>query len=231
VGGRSTRGGWARGDRPLVSQDSLVGVLALQGAFSEHLQALEAIGVTGREVRVPRELEGLDGLIIPGGESTAMGRLMVAYGLVDALRDFCRRKPVLGTCAGMVMLSKATAGCSQTLLGVIDATVHRNAFGRQVNSFEADIEIDFSLVGMGDRETMRGVFIRAPWVEDLGKDVKVLSRLGGKAIAVQQGDLVAVAFHPELTGDRKVHRYFLEVVSRAKRTREGAGVVRDKQEV
>jgi 5'-phosphate synthase pdxT subunit len=171
-----------------------VGVLAIQGDFQAHAQALTELGALPREVRVPAELEDLDGLVIPGGESTTMSLGIEREGLAEPLRRFARSgRPVLGTCAGLIMLDRDH-------LGLLDVTARRNAFGRQLHSFETDLE----LVGLG---SLRGVFIRAPWVEEHSGDVEVLAELDGHPVAVRQGNILAVAFHPELTDDRRVHRW------------------------
>jgi len=190
-----------------------IGVLALQGAFREHIEALRELGVEAVEVRLPEQLEGLDGLIIPGGESTAIGKLAVTYGLQDAIRRYAQAgKPVYGTCAGMILLSR-DAGRDQPLLGVMDVTVERNAFGRQIESFETGLDIP----ALGDEE-FPGVFIRAPKIESVGEDVNVLAKLtDGTPVAAQQGNMLITAFHPELTDDLRFHRYFLALVEAANR--------------
>ncbi|HEY1276657.1 MAG TPA: pyridoxal 5'-phosphate synthase glutaminase subunit PdxT [Thermoleophilaceae bacterium] len=176
---------------------SLIGVLAIQGDFEAHARALAEVGAEAREVRVPADLEGLDGLVIPGGESTTMSLGIEREGLAEPLREFVRSgRPVLGTCAGMIMLDREH-------LGLLDVTARRNAFGRQLHSFEADLDVD----GMG---AFRAVFIRAPWVEDHGPGVEVLAEVDGHPVAVRQGNILAVAFHPELTEGRGVHRWLLE---------------------
>jgi 5'-phosphate synthase pdxT subunit len=189
-----------------------VGVLALQGAFIEHEKTLRSLGVEAVEVRLPKDLDGLDALIIPGGESTTIGKLAVAYGLVEPLRVFAQEKPTWGTCAGMIFLAKDIGIDRQPLLGLMDIQVNRNAFGRQVDSFETDLHID----GLSDAsEPFHAVFIRAPVVThaDLDKGVRVLSQLAdGRIVAVQQGHLLATAFHPELTDDSRLHRYFLSLI-------------------
>jgi 5'-phosphate synthase pdxT subunit len=175
-----------------------IGVLALQGNFREHAAVLRRLGAEPVEVRLPEQLDGLDGLIIPGGESTAIGRLMRLYGLDEAVREF--RNPILGTCAGMIVLDRDH-------LGLGDYSTRRNAFGRQVRSFEADLDI-----GDGD-EPLRAVFIRAPWLEDAGPDVEVLAEVDGHPVLALEGRLLVAAFHPELTDDTRVHERFLNLVS------------------
>lgn len=186
-----------------------IGVLALQGAFLEHHQKLEELGVEVVDVRLPAQLDELDGLIIPGGESTTIGKLATLYGLVEPLRAFGEAKPVWGTCAGMIFLAK-DIGRNQPILGLMDIAVNRNAFGRQVDSFETELEI----AGL-DEKPFHAVFIRAPLVTaaDESAGVQVLSRLeDGGIVAVRQGHLLATAFHPELTDDLRLHRYFVEMV-------------------
>lgn len=187
-----------------------IGVLALQGAFIEHKNVLNRLGVQPVEVRLPEHLEGLNGLIIPGGESTTMGLLAQKWGLLEPLRAFARSgRPVWGTCAGMILLAKEIVDGvpGQPILGLMDITVRRNAFGRQVDSFEADLEIPV----LGDLP-FHAVFIRAPVIERVGASVDVLASLDdGTAVAVRQGTLLATAFHPELTPDDRFHRYFMKL--------------------
>jgi len=192
-----------------------VGVLALQGDVREHLTVLASLGASPVVVRRPSDLEGLDGIILPGGESTTIGKLLGIFGLLEPLRAaLASGLPAYGSCAGMILLSsKVLDGTpDQVLLGGIDVTVRRNAFGRQVDSFEGSVEWD------GTGESVHGVFIRAPWVEDAGADVEVLARVpagspgAGSIVAVRQAALLATAFHPELTADARVHRHFLEIV-------------------
>jgi pyridoxal 5'-phosphate synthase pdxT subunit len=184
--------------------DSLrIGVLAVQGNFREHVAMLRRLGAEPVEVRKPEELEGLDGLVIPGGESTAIMRLARLYGLEEAIRSFGR--PLLGTCAGMILLDRRH-------LGVLDLEVSRNAYGRQVASFEADLAL------AGEDEPLRGVFIRAPRVSEVGPDVEVLAELAGEPVLLRQGDVIVASFHPELTDDTRIHERFLDLV------REGANV-------
>lgn len=185
-----------------------IGVLALQGAFIEHEKTLRGLGATAVEVRLPQHLDDLDALIIPGGESTTIGKLAVTYGLLDPLRTFARTRPVWGTCAGMIMLAR-DIGRDQPLIGVMDITVNRNAFGRQVDSFEVDL--DMPELGA---DPFHAVFIRAPLVTAVQNGVQVLARLeDGGIVAVRQGHWLATAFHPELTPDARLHAYFLRDVA------------------
>ena len=185
-----------------------IGVLALQGDFAEHLAMLARIGVDAREVRKAGDLEGVDALIIPGGESTTIGKLMARYGLDEAIRARAEHgMPIYGTCAGLILLAKEIEGSDQPRLGLMDIAVIRNAFGRQIESFEADIPF-----APTPEQPVRGVFIRAPIVARVGAGVQTLSVFDGKIVAVQQGNLLATAFHPELTDDTRVHRYFLSLV-------------------
>lgn len=189
------------------------GVLALQGAFIEHVQILRSLGVEAVEVRLPEQLQGLNGLIIPGGESTTIGKLAVTYGLVDPIRRMAQAgSPLWGTCAGMILLAK-NVGKDQPLIGVMDIAVRRNAFGRQVDSFETDVSIpalDAVSVGAECMRPFRAVFIRAPYIENAGKEVEVLASLpDGSIVAARQGKLLVTAFHPELSGDTRFHRFFL----------------------
>jgi pyridoxal 5'-phosphate synthase pdxT subunit len=188
-----------------------IGVLALQGAFIEHEKMFRRLGAETVEVRLPEHLEELDGLVIPGGESTTIGKLATDYGLIEPLREFATHKPTWGTCAGMIFLAKDIGIDRQPVLGVMDITVNRNAFGRQIDSFEADLNIS-SL----DGDPFHAVFIRAPVATAVGKGVDVLSKLDDKRIvAVQQGHLLATAFHPELTNDDRLHQYFLRMTEKA----------------
>jgi 5'-phosphate synthase pdxT subunit len=202
-----------------------IGVLALQGDFAEHIQILRSLGVEAVEVRKPEQLRDLDGLIIPGGESTTVGKLAVEYGLMEPMREMCASgKPVWGTCAGMIFLAK-DAGRPQPLLGVMDVSVKRNAFGRQVQSFEQDLDVpELERVENGKQPNrpFHAVFIRAPLIESVGKAVKVLARLeDGTVVAARQGNLLATSFHPELTKDTRFHEYFLEqVAKKAKQVKE-----------
>ena len=174
-----------------------VGVLAIQGDFEAHAKILERLGAEARAVRTRDDLEGLDGLVIPGGESTTMSRGIESERLAEPLRELVLSgTPILGTCAGLIMLDRHH-------LGLLDMSARRNAFGRQVQSFEADLELD----GFGP---LRGIFIRAPWVEEHGPDVQVLAEVDGHPVAVRKGDVLAVAFHPELTDDVRLHRWLVE---------------------
>ena len=187
-----------------------VGVLGLQGDFREHLDVLERMGVDAVDVRKRDQLDDVDALIIPGGESTTIGKLSDLYGLTERIRERARDgMPVWGTCAGAIFLAKRVPGRPQTILGLMDMTVERNAFGRQVDSFEADLEVP----QLGE-EPFHAVFIRAPKIADVG-DVDVLSRLDdGTVVAAQQGKLLATSFHPELTHDDRFHRYFVDLIDR-----------------
>ena len=177
----------------------LIGVLALQGDFEAHARVLEDLGATARVVRTPADLEGLDGLVIPGGESTTMTLGMEREGLAEPLRELIASgTPTLGTCAGMIMLDSEH-------LGVLDVRARRNAFGRQVASFETDLALE----GLDGEGPVRAVFIRAPWVDEHGHGVEVLARVEGHPVAVRQGNILAVAFHPELTDDRRVHAWLI----------------------
>lgn len=187
-----------------------IGVLALQGAFKEHIDILHDLGAEAVEVRLPQDLDGLDGLIIPGGESTTIGKLAELYGLMQPLRDFAAQKPMWGTCAGMIFMAK-DIGQDQPLLGVMDVVVERNAFGRQVDSFETLLEVP--ALQNGSTEVFPAVFIRAPRLVEARGDARVLARLAdGTAVAAQEGQWLATSFHPELTGDPRFHAYFLDLV-------------------
>lgn len=189
----------------------LIGILALQGDFAEHRTAMGALGVDTRLVRLPDQLAAIDGLIIPGGESTTMALLLDRYGLRERLRaELAGGLPAWGTCAGMVLLARRLADPLPRPLGIVDMVVSRNAFGRQVDSFETELA-----VGEIGEPALHAVFIRAPVVLETGAAVRVLARLpGGRAVAVQQGPHLATAFHPELTPDRRLHRYFLATIAK-----------------
>jgi pyridoxal 5'-phosphate synthase pdxT subunit len=183
-----------------VERKPRIGVLALQGAFREHARVLRATGADVVEVRLPGQLDELDGLVIPGGESTSILRLASLYGLDEAIRTF--EAPVFGTCAGMILVDRAH-------LGLADLEVDRNAYGRQVASFEADLALE------GDERPFRGVFIRAPRVRDVGPGVEVLAELDGEPVLLRDGHVLVAAFHPELTDDPRIHVRFLELVTEA----------------
>jgi 5'-phosphate synthase pdxT subunit len=186
-----------------------IGVLALQGAFIEHIEILRRLGVEAVEVRLPADLDGLDGLIIPGGESTTIGKLAEIYGLMDPLRAFAAEKPVWGTCAGMIFMAK-DIGVDQPLLGVMDIVVQRNAFGRQVDSFETLLPV--TILDNGAGQPFPAVFIRAPRLVEAKGEAEVIARLNdGTAVAAREGHWLVTAFHPELTGDDRFHRYFLSM--------------------
>ncbi len=185
-----------------------IGVLALQGAFIEHIKMLRRLGVEAVEARLPHQLDDLDGLIIPGGESTTIGKLATAYGLIAPLRRFAEKRPTWGTCAGMIFLAKDIGIDEQPILGAMDITVDRNAFGRQIDSFETELQI----AGL-EGEPFHAVFIRAPVVTAVEPAVDILARLDdGRIVAVRQGRLLATAFHPELTDDLRLHASFCAIV-------------------
>jgi 5'-phosphate synthase pdxT subunit len=189
-----------------------IGVLALQGDFAEHILMLKSLGVEAVEVRLPGHLEDLDGLIIPGGESTTIGKLATDFGLMEPLKTFGQRHAIWGTCAGAIFLSRDVSR-EQPLLGLMDIKVARNAFGRQVDSFEADLDISELKQATGTKEAFHAVFIRAPIIESVSGDAKILASLpDGRIVAAQQGHFLASSFHPELTGDNRFHQYFLSLV-------------------
>jgi 5'-phosphate synthase pdxT subunit len=190
-----------------------IGVLALQGDFAEHITMLKKIGVDTAEVRLPKHLDGLDGLIMPGGESTTIGKLAVAYDLMKPLQEFGKTHAIWGTCAGAIFLSKDVSR-DQPLLGLMDIKVQRNAFGRQVDSFETDLSIDELFKATGTKNPYHAVFIRAPIIESVGGKAKILSKLeDGRIVAAQEGHLLATSFHPELTNDTRFHEYFVSLAS------------------
>lgn len=193
-----------------------IGVLAMQGAFLEHIAVLHGLGAEAFPIRQATQLHGISGLVIPGGESTTIGKLMKEYSLIEELEKLITKGlPVLGTCAGMILLAKEISGHEQHSLKAMNIKVRRNAFGRQVNSFETALEIP--VLG---HPPFHAVFIRAPWIEGVGEGVEVLARLpDGIPVAAREGNIVATAFHPELTSDHRLHEYFLSIVdahSRAK---------------
>ncbi len=181
-----------------------IGVLAVQGNFREHAAMLRRLGAAVVEVRKPEQLDGLDGLVIPGGESTTFMRLMRLYGLDEAVRDF--GGPMLGTCAGMIVLDR-------NHLGLVDLEVARNAWGRQVHSFEAELDVE------GETRPLHGVFIRAPWIEEAGPGVEILAEHDGHPVLARDGRMLVAAFHPELTDDTRVHEWFLELVEEERNVR------------
>lgn len=192
-----------------------IGVLASQGAFVEHIDMLRRLKVDSSPVRLPGELEGLDGLIIPGGESTTISKLMLTYNLMDEVKKLARNGlPVFGTCAGMILLAGSNSDSSVTHLGLMDITVDRNAFGRQRESFETELSIPV----LGEKP-FPAVFIRAPVIKEVNGKAEVLARLkDGTPVAARQGGLLVSAFHPELTGDVRFHQYFLDIVSGSRRS-------------
>jgi 5'-phosphate synthase pdxT subunit len=195
-----------RSDREYEGRER-IGVLALQGDVQEHVEILKKLGVEPVEVRTVEDLAGLAGLIVPGGESTTIGKIMVESGLLDGIRSFFYKGgPVWGTCAGMVLAASATTGPRQPLLGLMNALVERNGFGRQVHSFEKELEIE------GFEEPFVGVFIRAPFFEDVGPGVEVMGEVDGRVVAARGENIMVTAFHPELTDDKRFHEYFLREV-------------------
>ncbi|HEX5139759.1 MAG TPA: pyridoxal 5'-phosphate synthase glutaminase subunit PdxT [Dehalococcoidia bacterium] len=188
-----------------------IGVLALQGDFAEHEAILERLGAGVREVRLPADLDGLDGLIIPGGESTTITRLMAMYGLLEPIRAFASLHPVWGTCAGMIVMAKEATDLDREGLRLMDIAVERNAFGRQVDSFETDLDI----AGI-EGAAVKAIFIRAPLIQSVGPQVQVLAQLeDGRIVAAKQGHLMVTSFHPELTDDIRLHKYFLAMAEGA----------------
>ncbi len=189
-----------------------IGVLAMQGAFREHCRMLEQLGCECTQVRKPTDLEGLDGLVIPGGESTTIGKLMDKYDLFAAIsQKLVARMPVFGTCAGLILLAKEIVGSEQPRLGVMDIKVQRNGYGRQVDSFEADLAVPV----FGDTP-FRAVFIRAPFIEAVGAKVEVLAEWDGRPVLARQENMLVCAFHPELTDDSRIHNYFMQMVREAR---------------
>ena len=195
------------------NQELVIGVLALQGDFAEHAAILRRLGVEPRQVRLPRDLDGLDGLIIPGGESTTITRLMGIYELLEPLREQVREGlPTWGTCAGAIVLAREAIGLDRPNIGLMDIVVRRNAFGRQVDSFEADLPVK----PLGEAP-YHAVFIRAPTIDGVGPNVDILARLDdGTAVAAREGTMIATSFHPELTGDTRFHEYFVDLIRQAK---------------
>lgn len=188
-----------------------IGVLALQGAVAEHLRMIQDLGEEAIPVKQVEQLAEIEGIILPGGESTAIGKLMVRYGFVEELIKFSdQKKPIFGTCAGLILLAKQINGSEDSHLSVLDVKVERNAFGRQIQSFEADLQIN----NVG--ENFRAVFIRAPYVMEVADNVEVLSVYEDKIVAVRQGHILGSAFHPELTNDKRMHKYFIDLVRQYK---------------
>lgn len=189
-----------------------IGILAIQGDFAEHIVMLKRLAVETVEVRLPGHLEGLDGLIIPGGESTTIGKLSMDFGLIEPMREFGKSHAIWGTCAGAIFLSR-DARRSQPLLAIMDITVERNAFGRQVDSFEADLDIEPLKQATSSTTPYHAIFIRAPIIESVQADTEVVSQLpDGRIVAARQGRLLATSFHPELTLDPRFHQYFLSLI-------------------
>ena len=203
-----------------------VGVLALQGTFIEHIDSLRQLGVEAPPIRLPHELHTLDGLVIPGGESTTMLKLMGSFGLIQPIRGMARDGlPIWGTCAGMILLAKDVANYEMETLGLMDTRVKRNAFGSQVDSFEADLEVP--LLG---EEAYHAIFIRAPIIEEAKTDVTILSRLSdGTIVAIRQNQLLACAFHPEFTDDLRFHTYFLNMVNQRRADNREGEILRGSQ--
>lgn len=187
-----------------------IGVLALQGAVAEHIRSLEAAGAEAVAVKRVEQLDGLQGLVIPGGESTTIGKLMRKYGFIDAIREFSAEgKPLFGTCAGLIVLADRIEGNEEAHLKLMDMTVARNAFGRQRESFETDLDVK------GINESIRAVFIRAPLIKEVGAGVEVLSTYNDEIVTARQGTLLAASYHPELTDDFRLHAYFIEMAKEA----------------
>ncbi len=185
-----------------------IGVLAVQGAFREHARKLRELGCETVLVKLAEHLKGLDGLVFPGGESTSMGRLMREYDLINPIRDMAENGvPMFGTCAGMIIMANRISGGEEPHLGIMDVEVNRNSFGRQVDSFETDLEMP--AVG---QDPFPAVFIRAPHIREIGKETDILAKYEDRMVAVQQGNLLATSFHPELTEDNRIHKYFLDMI-------------------
>lgn len=186
---------------------SRVGVLALQGDVREHMRLLETLGADATSVKTPEQLDSVEGLVIPGGESTTIGKMAGRFGLLEPLRSAAENGlPIYGTCAGMILLGGAVTEGDQPLLGILDVVVKRNAFGRQNESFEADLDIE------GLDTPFHAVFIRAPWIEKVGSEVEILSEVDDHPVMVRQGSILATSFHPELTGDGRIHQMLLDLI-------------------
>ncbi|CAM4409676.1 pyridoxal 5'-phosphate synthase glutaminase subunit PdxT [Saccharibacillus endophyticus] len=195
----------------MTTQSLKIGVLALQGAVSEHIRSLEQAGAEAVAVKKTEQLDELDGLVIPGGESTTIGKLMRKYGFIERVREFSDAgKPIFGTCAGLIVLAKNIEGQEEPHLGLMDMTVARNAFGRQRESFEIDLPIT------GIEQPVRAVFIRAPLIREIGADVEVLAVYNGEMVTAREGHLLVSSFHPELTDDYRLHEYFTQMVRQSK---------------
>ncbi|GMA50726.1 pyridoxal 5'-phosphate synthase subunit PdxT [Alicyclobacillus contaminans] len=191
-----------------ANREMKIGILALQGAVREHQQMLEKLGAETVLIKKPEHLDGIEGLVVPGGESTTMGKLLREYDLLQPIKAMGEQGlPVFGTCAGMIVMAKRIQGADEPHLGLMDVEVNRNSFGRQVNSFETDLDIP----AIGE-QPFPAVFIRAPHVTEVGDSVEVLARYEDRVVAARQGRLLALSFHPELTGDDRLHRYFLDMV-------------------
>ncbi|MHC5561013.1 pyridoxal 5'-phosphate synthase glutaminase subunit PdxT [Bacillus spizizenii] len=189
----------------------IIGVLGLQGAVSEHVKQIKALGLEAVVIKKPEQLEQIDGLILPGGESTTMRKLIDRYDFFDPLKEFYKAgKVIFGTCAGMVLVAKELAGSEESHLGIIDISVKRNAFGRQIASFEVDLDIT------GLEDPFKAVFIRAPYIESAGQNVEVLAKYDGKIVAAREGNVLTCAFHPELTADTRFLQLFVEMVEEQK---------------
>ena len=194
---------------------STIGVLALQGAFAKHIEHVHALGGEAVEVRLPAQLDRCDGLILPGGESTTLTKLMRLYDFYEPIRIFAKSRPVMGTCAGLIMVATRVDDLRVEPLGLLNITANRNAYGRQIDSFVTDVDAPF----LGDKTPFRAVFIRAPQISSVGPDVDILLEHNGMPIMVRQGHIVALTFHPELTDDPRIHRYFLAACRNARRSR------------
>jgi 5'-phosphate synthase pdxT subunit len=195
-------------DKRIMSKKLTIGVLSLQGDVEEHLAALRAVGVKARGVKTAEALAKVDGLIVPGGESTTLGIVLDRFNLTKPLRDLAAHgAPVWGTCMGMILFARTVTGSTQPTLGLLDIEVKRNAFGRQVESAEQKLDIE----GI-DGKPFPGIFIRAPWIERAGRDAKILASVDGKGVMVRQNNILGTSFHPELTADLRVHRYFVDMV-------------------
>lgn len=197
----------------------VIGVLALQGAFAKHLECLQGLGVTPCEVRYPEELQACDGLIIPGGESTTMLRLLRISKMEEALKEFAAKRPLFGSCAGLILMSREVYGYPMNPLGLLDIAVERNAFGRQIESFSTELDIHFQGRAHHQNQRCQVYFIRAPRIRQVGAEVQVLSSFENEPVLVQQGHHLGASFHIELTQDQSLHQYFVHLVKQAKRAK------------